>query len=260
MEKLKIYNYSGSKIKFVDTINTYINKSNATTYVEPFLGSGAVFLNLEKEFDRYILNDLDSNVVKIFNAFKNSYYSDIEYIKDLTTNKYDIRNNKDDYYEFRDLVNKNKDRDDDMYGLSLYFLFNACINSMARFGPNGFNQSWGKRYKCLTKEEFNLIKNRISRAEIHNDDFFNLDIPDNSLLFLDPPYIERPAAYKTISNDFFNKLMTYINETNNDILYTDIDHNFLDLEKIVLRENMKNTAPSSKKENTKTEVMFYKIK
>ena len=45
MEKLKIYNYSGTKFKFVDNINDYINQSNATTYVEPFLGSDAVFLN-----------------------------------------------------------------------------------------------------------------------------------------------------------------------------------------------------------------------
>jgi site-specific DNA-adenine methylase len=68
---IKIINYAGTKLKFINEINNEINKSNKLIYVEPFLGSGAVFLNLEKDSDEYILNDLDENVIRIFNSFKN---------------------------------------------------------------------------------------------------------------------------------------------------------------------------------------------
>lgn len=131
---------------------------------------------------------------------------------------------------------------------------------MARFGPNGFNQSFGNRYTVMSEKEFLTLSSRLKRCELNSKDFFDLDIPDNSLLFLDPPYVERPTSYKTIDNTFFSKLIQFIKETDNDVLYTDIDHNFLNMDKVTLRDQMRNTAPSSNKELTNKEIMFYKIK
>lgn len=259
MSKIRFLKYQGAKYNFIDIINEYINQSSATTYVEPFVGSGAVFFNLEKEFDRYILNDLESHLIMIYESIRDSSYSDFKDMENICTIKYDIKKNKNDYYTFRNKVNEI----DDEYikGLGMYFLYNSCINSMARFGPNGFNSSYGNRFMTLSKEDYLTIQSKIKRAELNSIDFFELDIPEDSLLFLDPPYIERPTSYETISEDFFNKLMEYIKNTNNDILYTDIDHDFLDLDKVIIRQNMKNTSPNRKNNNTnKTEVMFYKIK
>lgn len=252
---VKFINYSGTKIKFIDIINNEINRSTNEIYVEPFLGSGSIFFNLEKKFEQYILNDLDTNIIKMYKAFQNATYSDFKDMEDICTIKYDIKNNKEDFYTFRNNVNKIED--EYYYGLGLFFLCNSTINSMARFGPNGFNSSFGKRFRTLSKNDFDLIVSKLKRAEIYNTDFFNLNIPEeNCLLFLDPPYMERPTAYKTITQDFFIKYINYLKETKNDFIYTDIDHEYLKMNKIILRENMYNTAPSSKKEKTKTEIMF----
>jgi len=54
----KLYTYMGSKDRHLDLLNSIIENSNAKNYCEPFLGSGSVFLNLKKDFEKYYLNDL----------------------------------------------------------------------------------------------------------------------------------------------------------------------------------------------------------
>ena len=58
-DKLSFLKYPGSKLRFVDLINIEITKlkRDVDTYCEPFLGSGAVFLNLPFEFNNYYLSD-----------------------------------------------------------------------------------------------------------------------------------------------------------------------------------------------------------
>jgi site-specific DNA-adenine methylase len=117
----------------------------------------------------------------------------------------------------------------------------------------------------FTEEIFELVNKKLQKTTIYNLDFnellTKLDI-DNSLLFLDPPYIKRPAGYKTISNKFYENFIKFINETKADILYTDIRHYDLDLDFITLRQLMQNVSPNRKDEYTKidhsliSEVMY----
>ena len=180
----KLINYSGTKIKYIDIINEHINRSKSKIYYEPFLGGGAVFFNLEKEFDEYHLNDIDKNIITIFKSFKLGYYDDFKYLEDIAINM-DIKRNKENYYKFRTIINNYRDVEPYMYGLGLYFLCNSCINSMARFGPNGFNSSFGNRFRTLTENEFDDIQSKLKRTKLTNKSIFDLNIPeDNCLLFL----------------------------------------------------------------------------
>jgi DNA adenine methylase len=256
-DMIKFFNYMGTKIKYVDLINREINKTDKKIYVEPFLGSGSVFLNLEKEFDNYILNDKDRNVTTIFKSFKNGDYS--EYENSLLTVKRDFGDieEKETYYNFRNYFNmEHYKTDSNLEGFYLFTLYNACINSMARFGPNGFNQGCGKRGKILDKREFNLINSRLSRAEIYNLDFFELNLPDNSFMFLDPPYIAKEGSYETISEDYFKQFINFVTNSNNDIVYTDTSHDFLpNFNKTTIR-TMRNSSPNRIDEYTVSECMY----
>ena len=74
----KIINYAGNKSKFLDNILPNISRAKelgCTTYVEPFLGSGVVFLNLPVEFDNYYLNDLNRSLVAILEAVGKTDYN-----------------------------------------------------------------------------------------------------------------------------------------------------------------------------------------
>ena len=71
-DKLSFLKFPGSKLCFVDLINEEIIKlkDEVNIYCEPFLGSGAIFLNLPFEFDKYYISDFDRNVIQIWNIFR----------------------------------------------------------------------------------------------------------------------------------------------------------------------------------------------
>lgn len=259
----KLFNYAGTKINFCSLINQKIESTSKNIYVEPFLGSGAIFLNLDKKFDKYILNDLDRNVIRIFKSFKYGNYQQLINCAETIADTFgDIKSNKESYYNFRNAFNTTHWKKDTIKeGFYLYILYNSCLNSMARFGPNGFNQSFGLRQKVLSEHEFISINVLLQKAELYCVDFFELikilnKEEQNCFMFLDPPYIEREVSYSTIDQNFFNRFIDFLKNTKCQYIYTDIDHNFLE-QKIVIREQMNNISPNRKQQKTFSEVMFF---
>lgn len=268
----KLLRYAGSKDTYVSIINPEINRTNKTTYVEPFLGSGGVFINLEKEFDKYIINDIDPAIVRIFKTVKESSYEDFILFYERVICKYgNFKTSRDsilkeqykvNYYNFRNDFNKKLWKTNTQEeGFALILIYNSCLNSLARWGPNGFNQSWGDRMFIPDKSSWDIIQSRLKRTKIYNKDFFELintiDNIDDCLLFLDPPYISAPSfAYKTINTNYYKDFLTFCKETHAHILYTDVDHDDLNFNKITLRDNMRNISPNRKEEFKKKEIMF----
>lgn len=265
-----IIKYSGSKTKYLDTINSFINLSDKTIYCEPFIGSGVIFFNLEKQFEKYYINDLDSNLCLIFETVKKYSYSEfIEFYNNVINKFGDIKKNKESYYNFRNSFNdklwKTNTKEE---GFGLILLYNLCINSMARFGPNGFNSSFGNRLYISTELMWNNCQNILNKCVITNLDFFDFIKyinkqynEDELLLMLDPPYIKRETSYKTISNSFYIKYINYLKEIKSDVIYTDIEHDdLLNYNKIILRE-MRNSSPNRLEEYTNlNEVILTNIK
>lgn len=264
----RLLRYAGSKLNYLEQINFIINKSNKTIFIEPFLGSGAVFLNLEKEFDSYYLNDLEYGIYTIFNTVankENTYNEFIDFYNKVILKFGNIKKDKPAFYNFRNSFNKKLWKTNTKEeGFSIMLLYNSCINSMARWGPNGFNSSYGNRLYIPTEEVYNKIQNRLSKAIITNLDFFEfLEInnfnEERCLMFLDPPYIKREVSYKTISNKFYIKYIEFLKSTKTDIVYTDTNHNDLEnFNKIILR-TMRNISPNRKSENTLEEIILTNI-
>jgi len=257
---IKFFNYSGTKIKYTDIINSYINKSNKKIYVEPFVGSGAVFFNLQKTFDQYVLNDIDANILKMYKTFKEIDYS--YYIEQTTliTNEFGefkshkSHKNTDDakrnYYAFRNWFNeKHYNTNSIIEGLYLHMLSNMCINSFLRFGPNGMNQSFGNRYSILTKDAFNEINKRLSNTILLNESYnviLNNNEYKNGCFFLDPPYYSQASSYTGFTEDDLINFINLINISNVEYVYTDILNNINDIipTRTFLRE-IKSTSPNS---------------
>lgn len=267
----KLLRYAGSKDRFIAVINPEINKSDKSIYVEPFLGSGGIFINLEKEFDKYIINDIEPAITRIFKTVKESSYDDFLTFYNKVITKYgDFKTSRNsglkeqykaNYYNFRNDFNKKLwQTDSEEEGFGLIIIYNSCINSLARWGPNGFNSAWGDRMYIPDAINWNNIQSRLKRTEIHNKDFFELlDIvkQEECLMFLDPPYISAPSfAYKTINKNYYKSFLQFCKETSAHILYTDVDHDDLGFRKITLRDNMRNVSPNRKEEFKKKEIMF----
>jgi len=256
----RFFRYSGSKLKYTKLINKYIEASNSKIYCEPFIGSGAVLFNLPKKFDKYIINDIDRNIVQIYKSFKEIEY--IDYVNELKNIKEtfgDIKNNKESYYNFRDWFNQNYwNTNSTKEGIYLHFLANSCINSMLRFGPNGMNQSYGNRFYVLNEKTFNHISYILKQSEIYCTNYKDL-MGNNFLYFLDPPYFMQASSYKDFSENDIKDFIKII-QKQNEYIYTDILCEFnKHLNKEVIRE-MRSSSPNSKKQkNGNIECIFSNI-
>lgn len=263
---MKLFRYAGSKDKYLDLINSQIIKSKKKIYIEPFLGSGSIFLNLPIDYDKYILNDLDGNIIKIFQTVKESPYINFIKFVELVKKKFgDIKENKSAYYSFRDNFNQylyNKYTPEEGFGLLL--LYSSCINSLARFGPNGFNQSYGHRFFIPDENTWNITQQKLLKTTIYNLDFLVLiqqletELSD-SLLFLDPPYFYGgKVGYDSISKDWYQNYLQFLEHTTSDVIYTDILHQDLTSKWYSqIFRTMRNISPNRQIEFTKEEVMYY---
>ena len=268
---MRLLRYAGSKDKHTNIVNSYIVNSNSKIYCEPFLGGGSIFINLYKDFDEYRINDISQYLVKIwnsvhkytwndFNDFYTQIFNEYGYFKNTTN----IIQAKENYYNFRTFYNLNIwNKNNEHEGFYILLLYNSCINSMARWGPNGFNQAAGNRLYLPDKITWTNIHNKLKRTIITNMDFFDfLDtVKDKSLMFLDPPYLQSAMPYSgNMDNDYYTKFQNYVNNSTNEILYTDNDHNDCILDKIIINSKMSNISPNNKiKTAPKQEALFFNI-
>ena len=196
-------------------------------YIEPFVGGGSVFLNVNAQ--KFILNDIDKNMIKLHNylcscsscpeiffeqitnrilelGLSRSFIEDIipvslkiEYPK-----TYYAKFNKESYIYLRDEYNKNKDNVLDLYLLLIY-----GFNRILRFNSKGnFNLPVGN--VDFNKNVVNALRtyfNNVCSKSVH---FFNFDYKefinllsykDNDFVYLDPPYLITFSEYNKLWNE-----------------------------------------------------------
>ena len=273
MKKLKFLKYVGNKFKYLDLIKAELDKCDKNNlFVEPFLGSGTVLVNLGYEFKKCYGFDINKPIIKLLNDFATISFKDIQKFYDNEVCRYgDISKSKEAYYSFRnDVYNKkyfNTGTKEESIGL--FYLMRSCINSMIRFGPNGFNQSYGNRCGDIYLTETMLLdlQHSLNKAKIIYLDFF--DIPNQIISspgttwFIDPPYFERNVVgYKqSFSEEKTIKFLNVVKNIKGRVLYTNTGHKLNDeildgWRKINIR-NMRSISPNrSAESNNKVEVMY----
>ena len=273
----RFFRYSGSKASKIYTskVNIFTSRSQSNIYIEPFAGSGAILFNLKKKFDKYVVNDIDRNIVRIYKTFKiidYSYY--LEVVNDIFktfgkftidvryTNQLVIEQQKESYYNFREYFNKNHWKTDTILeGIYLHMLANSCINSFLRFSINGMNQGFGLRFYYLEKESFTHIKEILQKTTIYNLDYKIIfeKYPDE-LYFIDPPYFSQSSSYIGFNLEEYLILLSKIKELK-EYIYTDIENEYnkdISKTKLFIRK-MLTTAPNSYKKvniNENNEYLF----
>lgn len=195
-------------------------------FIEPFVGSGTIFINSSDSFNQYIINDYNKYIVYLWNGFKILTY--LDYIKALCFVKQqfgNIKTDKNAYYAFRTWYNENVDYNVIDYSPYLYLLTNSVINSMLRFGPHGMNQGFGKCLYFFDEVTFNHIQKKLKNTQIFNVDYKELlkDV-ENTVYFIDPPYVNTssPGYLKYFDIEEHKKLINILSSLKNSIyVYTD---------------------------------------
>lgn len=236
-------NYTGGKYKLLPQILPLFPK-NINIFVDLFCGGCNVGINVD--CDRVIYNDLNENLLYLYNTFKNlDKESVLEWIYEIIT-KYNLslasKNgygfygcesskglsdyNRDGYLKLRaDFNQKRADGIFDYYYyVMLYVIIVYAFNNQIRFNSNGeFNLPVGKR--DFNKKMEQKLVNFIDRIQEQNCiftccDFRKFDtsfLTSQDFIYIDPPYLITCATYNEQGgwNDTDERdLLSFLNELN----------------------------------------------
>lgn len=196
--------YRGGKSREIPQFQKYI-PSSFSTYLEPFLGGGAVFFHLEPE--RAVINDVNSRLISFYKCVRNEYeamrreldllqtvyernQADYKVRKNLNPDERIPNANEDLYYCIRDMYN-GKTVSEYLDGVLYFFINKTAYSGMIRYNSNGeYNVPFGRypnlNTKLITLEHSQLLQ----RAEILQEDYAVVfdRATSEDFMFLDPPY------------------------------------------------------------------------
>ena len=209
----------GGKTQLLDDIKNSLprdlSQRAGMTYVEPFVGGGAVLFWILQEYPnitRAIINDINAKLICTYRVVKYDVENLIieltrlqaEYLQldEIARKKY--------FLAQREHFNENDKTDIETAALFI-FLNRTCFNGLYRVNSKGkFNVPHG-RYsnpKICDEETLRADSAVLQRVEILCGDFAQTDkyAGDNVLYYFDPPYrpITKTSAFTSYSKDGFD--------------------------------------------------------
>ncbi|WP_096273379.1 DNA adenine methylase [Paucisalibacillus globulus] len=165
---------------------------NASTYVEPFVGGGAVLF--EYQPNKAIINDFNEELINVYNVIKDS---PDELVELLITHK--ENNNQEYFYEIRAL-DRQENYIDNLSNVEraarIIYLNKTCYNGLFRVNSAGqFNTPFGK-YKnpnIVNRPVIYAMSNYFNEKNIKimNTDYKGAlkNLRKGAFVYFDPPYL-----------------------------------------------------------------------
>lgn len=190
----------GIKTKLVPFIAEHVKRSDDGVWIEPFVGTGVVALNMAPK--KALLTDKNQYVISLYQGIQKGQYTPAIVRSFLEFHGEKLEQFGGEYYiEMREAFNENGD--------PLYFLFlnRSGFNGMIRFNRKGqFNVPFCQKPNRFAKAYVTKICNQIASVSRILDgrawtfkccpwqEAFE-DATENDYIYLDPPYIGRDTSY-----------------------------------------------------------------
>ena len=206
----------GIKTKLVPWIKSIVPNDFNGTWIEPFMGTGAVAFNIAPR--RAILCDTNPHLVKFYKGIASGEITP-EVVKEFLTREGAILLSKgeDHYYFIRDRFNSTHS------SLDFLFINRAGFNGMIRFNrKGGFNIPFCRKPQRFSQAYVTKITNQVGWVSklVKAKEFtfkcqdFNKTIEEASsadVIYCDPPYIGRHVDYyngwdDSNERELFNRL------------------------------------------------------
>lgn len=211
--------WAGGKTQLLEEVQkslpAYIHLSDDITYIEPFVGGGAVLfwiLQTYPNIKRAIINDINTELICTYRIIK----SEVDNLINLLTviqNQYTSLSSEERrkyFLEKRKLYNSKISSELETAALFI-FLNKTCFNGLYRVNSKGeFNVPHGKyaNPKICDKENLVAVSNILQKVEILCGDFEGTEIyaGKNSIFYLDPPYkpLSETSSFTSYTKNGFN--------------------------------------------------------
>ena len=185
------------------------------TYVEPFVGGGAVLFWILQEYpniERAIINDINAELICTYRIVKQSVTLLIEELEKIQSEYLPL--NKDarkEYYNAKRKIFNNRNLSELETAALFIFLNRTCFNGLYRVNSKGeFNVPHGKyaNPRICDRENLLAVSKLLQKVEILCGDFAQTEkyASPNTIFYFDPPYkpITETSSFTSYSKDGFN--------------------------------------------------------
>ncbi len=250
--------WAGGKTQLIRDIQKSLpkNLNKKFTYIEPFVGSGAILfwmLNNFENIDKAVINDINKDLTDTYKTIAINYKELVEVLKSWEQEFHYLEGKeelKKDYFnQKRTIFNQRISGKVEQSALFI-FLNKTCFNGLYRVNrKNEYNVPMGSYKKPLICDEENLrlVNKVLQKVEILNGDFSQTIsyAEENTFFYLDPPYkpLSKTSNFNTYAKEIFDdneqiRLRNFCKEldnlgyswilSNSDMKNLDFDNDFFD--------------------------------
>jgi len=219
--------WAGGKTQLLDEfakrLPVELNGNKITKYVEPFIGGGAVYfyLNRNFSFENCYICDVNEELILTYRVIQKSVK---KLVAELETLQADYlakseENREEFFYEIRDAFNQN------LPGINfrkyssawieraarIIFLNRTCYNGLFRVNRNGeFNVPFGnyRNPDILNEENLKDVATLLKKTKILSGDFTQCGkfVDPHTFVYFDPPYrpLNQTSSFTSYSKDGFS--------------------------------------------------------
>ena len=193
--------WAGGKSHLLPQLRSLVLKQY-DKYIEPFLGGGALFLDLRP--NHAVISDLNSELINCYIVVRDAPYELLEQLKGIPVNSKT-------YYRIR--KRDPKKLNDIERAARLVYLNKTCYNGLYRVNKRGqFNTPYGKNDNARVYTPKNILRasKALRIADILQGDFEPILLNYAScgdFIYLDPPYppTARYSDFTRYTSNFFYK-------------------------------------------------------
>lgn len=190
-------NYTGGKYKLLNQIIPLL-PSEINTFVDLFAGGGNVGINVEA--NEIICNDIEKEVINLFNSWSNLTSEEALKTLQKTIEKYELSKTNEEGFK---AIRKDWNEGDKSWNM-FYAMLTHAFNYQIRFNKNGdYNMPFGRNrssFNPTLQKNFIAFIDEIHKKEISftSDSFEQFDfdsLTEDDLVYCDPPYLITCASY-----------------------------------------------------------------
>jgi DNA adenine methylase len=212
--------WAGGKTQLIHEIEKILPleiTNSKFTYIEPFVGSGAILfwmLNNFPKLEKAVINDINEDLINTYRTIASKPKELISILQNLQNEYHNLETKQEEklhYYQEKRTLYNLRNTDKSTQAALFVFLNKTCFNGLYRVNKsNGFNVPMGSYKKPMICDEQNIfaVSDALQRVDIICGDYEGtLDIPNkNPLFYFDPPYrpLNTTSNFNSYAKDTFN--------------------------------------------------------